>query len=230
MYFQRYFLLFLSLMLSTVTYAQAAPIKLGAPFFPPYAYFDIDGQLSGIWIKQLNPTLSKANIDFKAVHLPIARFYSSVATGKVQFSALPKGLPGMEKVLFSQQPFAYFDLRVFWLNQAPEITQVGQLADKRVALIKGYSYGGVLQQDLPETSRGQFVVAENQLQAIKMLLNNEVDYVVGYWAIMDFLQKNFPDTQLSNQKVAELPVYFAVHQSTPDAKGIIARFEQALRQ
>ncbi|MBE1299090.1 MAG: transporter substrate-binding domain-containing protein [Alteromonadaceae bacterium] len=210
-----------------ISFTAKAEMKLAAPFFPPYAYFDIDGNLSGIWIKQLEPLLQEAEIEFKAINTPIKRFYSSIATGKVELAALPKGMPGMENVLLSEKPFAHFDLRVFWLFDKPEISTLAHLAGQRVVLIKGYSYGGYLQQSLDEAQRGQFVVVENQLEAIKLLLADKADYVLGYWAMMDYLQKNFPDTQLNNHKVSEIPIFLAIHNRTPNANAIMQRFETA---
>lgn len=207
----------------------ANTLKLGAPFFPPYAYFDIDGKLTGIWYQQLAPVLAKADIEYKPVNVPIKRFYSSVATGKVQLSALPKGMPGMENVLVSSKPFSKFDLRVFWLDGEAHIDSLSQLAGKRVLLIRGYSYGGLLREAVPESERGKFKTVANQGIALKALLNKDADYVLGYWAMMSYLQKNYPDMQLNNHKVAEIPIYFVVHNGVKDAENVLQRFEQALQ-
>lgn len=206
----------------------AAQLKLGAPFFPPYAYFDLDGNLSGIWIKKLTPVLQEAGIEYKAVNTRITRFYSSIATGKVELAALPPDMPGMENVIYSKVPFSQFDLRVFWTGDKPDISNLAQLSGQKVALIKGYNYGGALQNNLSEEARSNFVIRDNQLDAIKLLLSGETDYVLGYWAMMDYLQKNFPDTQLNNHKVAEIPIYLVMHNSADDAQAKIDKFDQAL--
>lgn len=220
-------LLLLSFSISSVAMA-AEKMKLAAPFFPPYAYFDIDGKLDGLWMKQLGPVLKDADIEFKAVNTPIARFYSSIATGKVQLSALPKGVPGMDNVIYSALPFAKFDLRVFWLDDKPDIANVKQLANQRVVLTRGYNYGGFLEETLNEAQRKNFVQAKTKPEAIELLLNDEADYVLGYWALMDYLQKNRPDVQLNNKKISEIPIYFVVHNSTVDAGAVIERYNAAL--
>lgn len=219
-------LLFCMILMVTAVSANAQN-KLGAPFFPPYAYFDIDGNLTGIWMSQLSPVLKKANIAFKPIHIPITRFYSSVATGKVELSAMPKGFPGMDRVLFSEKPFAHFDMRVFWLSDDQDITAMAELANKRVVLIKGYTYGGLL-DDIPEDSREQFQVADDQRIALKLLMEDKADYVLGYWAMMSYLQKNYPTTQINNKKVAQLPIFFVVNAKTPNAEDLINRFNSAL--
>ncbi|XOV79046.1 MAG: substrate-binding periplasmic protein [Aestuariibacter sp.] len=220
--------LFVTVLLCCSIPALATPAKLGAPFFPPYAYFDIDGKLTGIWYKQLAPALAKAEIDYKPVNVPIKRFYSAVATGKVQLSALPGNMPGMENVLLSNQPFSKFDLRVFWLDGEAHIDSLEQLADQKVLLIRGYSYGGLLRDAVPEAQRGNFKTVANQAIALKALLNKEADYVLGYWAMMSYLQKNYPQVQLNNHKVAEIPIYFAIHNSVGNAEDMMRRFEAAL--
>jgi len=203
-------------------------MRLAAPFFPPYTYFDIDGKLDGLWIKQLKPVLKSARIEFKAINTPMARFYSSIATGKVQLSALPKGVPGMDNVIYSDMPFAKFDLRVFWLDDRPDISTVTQLANQKVILTRGYNYGGFLQEALTTEQQQHFVVANTKPEAIELLLKGEADYVLGYWALMDYLQKNMPDVQLNNKKISEIPIYFVIHNSVADAQGIMDRFNVAL--
>ena len=218
----------LLLSFSFITVAQAAEkMKLAAPFFPPYTYFDMDGNLDGLWIKQLNPVLKDAGIEFIAVNTRMARFYSSIATGKVQLSAIPKGVPGMDNVLYSEQPFAHFDLRVFWLDDRPDIANVKQLANQRVVLTRGYNYGGFLEEALSEKARQNFLKAKTKPEAIELLLKGEADYVLGYWALMDYLQKNMPDVQLNNKKISEIPIYFVIHNSAGNASELIDRYDTA---
>jgi polar amino acid transport system substrate-binding protein len=220
--------LIITLLFCFSSLSMAAPVKMGAPFFPPYAYFDIDGNLTGIWYEQLAPVLARAEIDYKPVNVPIKRFYSAVATGKVQLSALPLNMPGMEDVLLSEKPFSKFDLRVFWLDGQQHIDSLSQLAGKKVLLIGGYSYGGLLRDALPEEQRDNFKTVANQAIALKAMLSKEADYVLGYWAMMSYLQKNYPQVQLNNHKVAEIPVHFAIHNSAGDAQDMMRRFEAAL--
>ena len=219
-------LLLFSLSLMTVTQA-AEKMKLAAPFFPPYTYFDIDGNLDGLWSEQLNAVLEDAGIEFIAVNTRMSRFYSSIATGKVQLSAIPKGVPGMDNVLYSEQPFARFDLRVFWLDDRPDIANVKQLANQRVVLTRGYNYGGFLEETLAETERQNFVQAKTKSEAIELLLKGDADYVLGYWALMDYLQKNRPDVQLNNKKISEIPIYFVIHNSASNASELIERYNSA---
>jgi len=206
----------------------AEELRLGSPYFPPYVYFDVDGELTGIWMSQLTPVLSKAGISYNAVHIPIRRFYSSAATGKIDLFAMPKGRTGMENVLFSDRPFAHFDMRAFWLDGVESISSLSQLADRKVALIKGYTYGGKLSTDIDASQRSQFVVAENQKIALQMLMNKDVDYVLGYWVVMTYLQKNYPEAQINNIKIAELPVYLAIHNTAENAEALMQRFDAAV--
>lgn len=216
-------------LLLLVSFTSVAQPKMGVPFFPPYAFFDVDGKLTGLWFEQLDPVFQRAGIEYKPVNVAISRFYSSIATGKVQLSALPKGMPGMENVIMSDAPFANFDLRVFWLDSTTSIESLNELAGKKVVLIKGYSYGGEVEAALPIAVREQFQVVDNQAVAIKKLVLKEADYAVGYWAMMSYLQKNFPSLQISNQKVAEIPIYFAVHKSSDNATDIMQKFNGALQ-
>ena len=219
-------LLFALLFVSSLS--QATSLKLGSPYFPPYVYFDIDGELTGTWMTQLSPVLKNAGLSFSAVHVPIKRFYSSAATGKIDLFAMPKGLPGMENVLFSARPFSHFDLRVFWLDSADGVATLSELAGRKVALIKGYSYGGKLSTEIDSQQRSQFVVADDQRQALRMLMNGDVNYVLGYWAIMTHLQKAFPNQQVNNAKISELPIYFAIHQNAENAQKLMQQFDAAM--
>lgn len=219
----------LGVFLLVTSYSQAQELKLGSPYFPPYVYFNIDGELTGLWITQLSPVLQDANISFNAVHIPIKRFYASAATGKIDLFALPKGRAGMENVLFSKRPFSHFDLRAFWLDGSAGISSLGELANQKVALIKGYSYGGKLDTEISDEQRTNFIVADNQSVALKMLMDKKVDYVLGYWAIMAHLQKTFPNRQINNIKIAELPIYFAMHKGVEDAQSLMERFDASMR-
>lgn len=203
-------------------------LRLAAPFFPPYTYFDIDGNLDGIWMKQLSPILKEAGIDFVGINTPIARFYSSIATGKVELSALPKGVRGMDNVIYSEAPFASFDMRVFWLADSPDISSVTELANQRVVLTRGYNYGGFLEEALTEEQRKNFVTANNKQEAISLLVQGKADYILGYWALMDYIQKNSPELQLNNKKVTEIPIYFVIHKNAANAEEAMAKYNVAL--
>lgn len=205
-------------------------LRLAAPFFPPYTYFDMDGNLDGIWIKQLSPIFNEAGIDFVAMNMPIARFYSSIATGKVQISAIPKGIRGMDNVIYSDVPFAKFDLRVFWLNNSPDIANFSELADQKVILTKGYNYGGFIEETLTDQQRQNFIIANNKKEAISLLVKGEADYILGYWALMDYIQKNSPEIQLNNKKISEIPVYFVMHKNAPNAAATITRYNAVLEK
>ena len=221
------FILLIGLIVSQLS-LNAEELRLGSPFFPPYVYVDMDGELSGLWMTQLYPVLNEAGISFNAVHVPIKRFYASAATGKIDLFAMPKGRAGMENVVFSERPFAHFDLRAFWLDGAENIQALSQLSGHKVALIKGYSYGGLLATNIQSDQQLEFVTAENQKVALEMLMNKEVDYVLGYWAVMTYLQKNYPNEQINNMKIAELPIYLAMHNSVNNAEQLMQSFNAAL--
>lgn len=218
------FILLCCLLVANTT-VQAETLRLGSPFFPPYVYVDMDGELSGLWMTQLSPVFDEAGIVFDAIHVPIKRFYASAATGKIDLFAMPKGRAGMENVVFSERPFAHFDLRAFWLDGAENIQQLSQLSGKKVALIRGYSYGGLLERSEKQI---EFVTADNQKIALKMLMEQKVDYVLGYWAVMTSLQKNYPNVQINNMKIASLPIYLAMHNRVENAEQLIRRFNAAL--
>lgn len=213
---------------SSFSAISSTKMRLAAPFFPPYTYFDIDGNLDGIWIRQLSPVFDEAGIDFVAINTPIARFYSSIATGKVQMSALPKDVRGMDNVIYSEKPFSKFDLRVFWLDSRPDISDVSQLADQKVVLTRGYNYGGFIDEALTEDQKKNFITANNKKEAITLLLTGKADYILGYWALMDYIQKNSPDVQLNNKKITEIPVYVVIHNSAPEAQNVINKYNMAL--
>lgn len=221
--------LLLSILLCISPLSKSEELRLGSPYFPPYVYFDIDGELTGLWMTQLAPALEEAGITYNAIHIPIRRFYVSAATGKIDLFAMPRGRAGMENVLFSEKPFSHFDLRAFWLDDANAISSLSELAGRKVVLIKGYSYGGKLEAEISAEQRSQFVVANDQKIALKMLVDKEVDFVLGYWAIMAFLQKNSPDLQINNIKIAELPIYLAMHENAENAEQLMQKFNDAVR-
>ena len=92
-----------------------------------------------------------------------------------------KHVPQYEgKVLYSEQPVCYLHLRLYRLVGTPEISQLSQLQNQRLIVIRGYSYGGQL-EPLKQRPQGiQWLDATDNHNALEMLTMHRADYLLTY--------------------------------------------------
>ena len=103
------------------------------------------------------------------------------------------------------------------------------LTGKRVALVGGYSYGGVI-----DTAGPVLVRSQSEEDSLARLLKGEVDYTLMDELVVEYIQRNHPQEsakrlQIGVTSLITRELFLAVRRALPDAESIVSRFNAQLR-
>lgn len=203
-----------------------SPLRVGVLHIPPLAEVRSPTNLSGPLIQYIHRLLHSAGVSYRMEGFPARRLYRNLAAGDSQFWVGVKNVPEYEgKVLYSEQPVYSLHLRLYRLPGTPELHQLSALQNQRLIVIRGYSYGGLL-EPLKQRPMGlQWKDANTNYKALEMLQLRRGDYLLSYAEPIDQLLRRHPQL-LAQEVVQELPMYLVLSRTTPHAENLMARLNQ----
>lgn len=222
------------LLLSGTVFAQelppeppmTSPLRVGVLHIPPLAEVRSPTNTSGPLIHYMHRLLQSAGLAYRMEGFPARRLYRNLAAGESQFWVGVKNVPEYEgKVLYSEQPVYSLHLRLYRLPGTPEIRQLSALQTQRLIVIRGYSYGGLL-EPLKQRPMGlQWKDANTNYKALEMLQLRRGDYLLSYAEPIEQLLQQRPQ-KLEHEVLQELPMYLVLSRTTPHAESLMARLNQ----
>lgn len=203
-----------------------SPLRVGVLHIPPLAEVRSPTNTSGPLIDYMHRLLQSAGVAYRMEGFPARRLYRNLAAGESQFWVGIKNVPEYEgKVLYSEQPIYSLHLRLYRLPGTPEIRQLSALQTQRLIVIRGYSYGGLL-EPLKQRPMGlQWKDANTNYKALEMLQLRRGDYLLSYAEPIEQLLQQRPQT-LEHEVLQELPMYLVLSRTTPHAESLMARLNQ----
>ncbi len=214
-------------LVSSVTAAAAAPEI-------EYAYPD-----QSVWTIRLdqrgepdNPLLrlaavlfAKAGIPWHGQSYPASRMFESLRDGRSQFSMLVQAPSLRDCCLWSKDPIASTELRVYRTAEQPPIARVEDLAGKNVIIIRGYSYAGLSTFLKDPGNNVGLTVAATHSGAFAMLDRDRADYVLDYAGPASEVLADRPIPGAVYDTLSRLDVYLVLSKSYPDAPRVMANLE-----
>lgn len=214
------------LLLSGTVFAQelppeppmTSPLRVGVLHIPPLAEVRSPTNTSGPLIHYMHRLLQSAGLAYRMEGFPARRLYRNLAAGESQFWVGVKNVPEYEgKVLYSEQPVYSLHLRLYRLPGTPEIRQLSALQTQRLIVIRGYSYGGLL-EPLKQRPMGlQWKDANTNYKALEMLQLRRGDYLLSYAEPIEQLLQQRPQ-KLEHEVLQELPMYLVLSRAPPMRK------------
>lgn len=218
-----------SLALSAQTPAPAqAPLNLVSTAWPPFT--NARGQ-PRFALDLVEAALGRIGLTSKTTIVSAAQFTPSLLTGQFDGSAAAWKDPERERVLFFSQP--YLENRLVLIARRGGDVSAKVLADlkgKRVAIVEGYSYGDVIDNNGGPT----FVRSRSEEDSLSRLLNGSVDYTLMDELVVQYIVSNYPKEsgarlEIGTTALITRDLYLAVRRARPDAESIINRFNAQLR-
>lgn len=206
--------------------ASTTPLRVGVLHIPPLAEVRSPTNTSGPLIHYMHRLLQSAGVAYRMEGFPARRLYRNLAAGESQFWVGIKNVPEYEgKVLYSKQPVYSLHLRLYRLPGTPEIRQLSVLQTQRLIVIRGYSYGGLL-EPLKQRPMGlQWKDANTNYKALEMLQLRRGDYLLSYAEPIEQLLRQRPQ-RLEHEALQELPMYLVLSRTTPQAEELMSRLNQ----
>jgi len=222
-------LLIMVIFFTSVSYARSSQeLVLGYIEFPPFTYTNQHGSADGTLLKEAQKIIEQAGFQVNTIHLPAARLKKHLEIGEVDLwlgIKPPKDLE--DKVLLGKQKLSTIRLNLYSLL-AKEAIDIADLKGQEVIVIRGYSYGGVI--DYLNDSKNNIKIHEthDHAAAFKMLAKKRANYLLAYQKPSDLALQQLTIDKLKVNNLSTLPIYFIVSKRDSNAKAVLATLEHLL--
>ena len=203
---------------------------LGVLDFPPYSVIEKSGACKGIMVDLMERVLKHAGIPYAVKGFPQKRLFSNLSTGKTDIYMGIKGVPFYQgKVIFSNFVVADLDLRVYARKGTPLIQTIEQLKGKKVIVIMGYGYGGLVRFLKDPANHITVDPSHTHTIAFRKLKAKRADYVLDYRRPASIAMEDVGIEGVQSHSISKLGIYFIVSKKTPGAEELMERMEMAYR-
>jgi ABC-type amino acid transport substrate-binding protein len=199
-----------------------------------YAYPD-----QSVWTTRLNEAgepdnplfrlaevlFARAGIPWHGKGYPAARLFDYLQDGTAPFSMLVDVPALRECCLYSKNPVATAEVRVYRFAATPPIMTREALAGTSVITIRGYSYGGLLKFLAEPGNRVENNVAPHHAAAFAMFEARRADYLIDYAGPATEVLAARPVPGLTYDVLTRQEVFLVLTRSYPDAAAVMAKLE-----
>jgi polar amino acid transport system substrate-binding protein len=225
---RRWFGVLLAGVSTVVLSAQPPPLTLVSTAWSPFT--NEPGQ-PRFALDLVEAALGRFGVHAKTTIVSAEEFTPALLGGRFDGSAAAWKDPERERTLIFSQP--YLENRLVLVGRSgTDVSASGlsDLAGKRVALVGGYSYGGVI-----DTAGPVLVRSQSEEDSLARLLRGEVDYTLMDELVIEYIRRHHPQEsgkrlQIGARALIIRPLHFAVQRSVPEAASIIERFNAQLRE
>jgi polar amino acid transport system substrate-binding protein len=210
------------------TSAPKAPVQLASDVWPPFTnHFGkprLATELTHVALKRSGYAPATEILDHWTVP-------ADVKAGKYDgCGAIWKSAEREEYLLYSKP---YLESRLHLVGQKGSdvsISDLSKLKGKRLALVKGYAYGPIVDNATGVT----IVYGNDDVENLKMLVSDDADYTLVDELLIQHAKKEKPETcekflEFGTTSLATNPLHLAVRKNLPNAVEIIKEFDQAIR-
>ncbi len=201
---------------------QGIELKVGHLEFPPL-YISREGMRpAGELADILFGIVEKAGFKYSYQVYPPTRLYKNMGDGLIDLGTGVKGQALYNNnVLWGKKVLIHIEQRIYTLGDRPIPSSIDGLLGKKVAVKRGYGYGGDYLK-LTNGGNSSFVDEVNSLEhSLSMLQNGRVDYVLGYKHTVTKLLEKLQISDISYKTLKKIPVYFVISKHTPNAQQIL---------
>ena len=207
--------------------AAAADLVFGAFDFEPYFIVDQDSfaLTGGIWAEQARQLFAEAGLSYVAKGYPVRRLYKNIASGEtnVIFGTIANA-EYAGKALFSKEPIQVLTLNVYFVGTTASVDSVEALSGKSVAVIRGYSYGGLI-ASLRERADVEEITSDEG--GLAMLATGRVSYFLDYAEGVEAPLASHPMPDLNHRMIGKVPIHIVISKATPNADEVARRLDEA---
>ncbi len=193
-------------------------IEYGYPEQPPRVYTNAQGQPDGHYPRLLNMLFKQAGFAWHGASYPAKRLMANLDNGTTNFSILVKNPLLANCCIYGKTPV--------WRAATPTILRKEDLIGKRVIVLAGFSYGGLIDFIDDPQNRISKQVANTHAAAFEMLDTGRGDYLLNYVepATSEGLAQH-PIDDLRSLKINTVYMYFVINKNYPDAANVLNRLE-----
>ncbi|RMF15759.1 MAG: amino acid ABC transporter substrate-binding protein [Gammaproteobacteria bacterium] len=202
-------------------------LRVGYADFPPYEYSDQRGEPIGSFIEITRKVLKEAGFEAEFVALPVSRIYLYLKEGRIDFWPGLAGIPDLQDhVLESRARPIRISLRIWHTPPTPAAQTLSDLVGKRLIVINGYTYSGLIYRLTPANGFELFTARTHE-SALQMLVHGRGDYLLDYTDPILETLKHYPVDNLQSTVLRERLGAFLVSRKHKHAEAVIRKTDQA---
>jgi len=222
-------LLFYCLLLGTFSVkSEQATLTVGYTEFPPFTYTNDQGQADGFLLKKAQQVIKRAGYQIKYRALPTKRLKKYLATGKIDlWLAITPSLAEKQALLVGMQPLSIIKLNLYSLNDISS-AKLTNLTNESVIILRGYSYGGVIDYINNKKHNINVQVSNTHESALDMLASGHGDYLLAYQQPTEQALQSIHIKHLYFNNLSNLPIYFILSKKVLHAEKILMKLEEVL--
>jgi polar amino acid transport system substrate-binding protein len=195
--------------------------------FPPLSYTDASGQAAGKGIELTNHIAREAGFEVTWQEYPLGRIYHSFRHNLIDLWPGSSGVPPIQPYTLEtpNAPGMQVRLYAYHLDTTPGIETMEQIRNKRLILIRGYTYLNKL--DHLRASNKDIVVAPNHRSALRLLSLGRGDYLLDFGRPLEEAAKTVHVEGLQRSLLDEWRLALVVSRSLEDAGKVVKRLDQS---
>ncbi|EBA01290.1 substrate-binding periplasmic protein [Marinobacter sp. ELB17] len=202
-------------------------LQVGYMEFPPFTYQNSRGQAAGEFIDITRKVVLEAGYTTEFVFLPPSRLLLHLRNGTVDLAPSLSGTPLLVyETLESWVSPVTLELHAWHLNTTETLKTFDQIKHKRVIVISGYNYGGLMSW-MEKQSDIALTEAPGHRAAIEMLKRNRGDYLLDYHKPVQELLSAPGDENLHSTKLLSREGVWVFALSRPQAEIWREQFDDA---
>lgn len=220
----------LSLLLGVNIMAFAQPpVRVGIFDFPPFYSKKDNKEAEGILIDLAKEKINAVGRDvtFEPFHTPV--LLKQLVDGGVDVGMLIKHPALIDKTLYSDNPISTLELVAYHGKRTPSLKSYENLAGKKVLILAGYGYGGVLKKLKALEPKPDLIKASDIYSGLDMLLSGRGEYFLSYLKPSEEIaeRKGYKekDEWLLSDKISTFDVFWVVSKKTHKAEELLSQLE-----
>ncbi|WP_186443167.1 substrate-binding periplasmic protein [Desulfobotulus alkaliphilus] len=204
-------------------------LHVGILDLPPLYEVGADGKPGGVLLEFLTRILDQAGYSYDMAVYPPRRLYWNIAEGRCHVFLGVKNVPELEgRVLYSKKKITDIDMRAYVLGERKLPEKNEDLYGSRVIVIRGYSYGGFI-NDLRNPDNGvELMEASDHIHAFRQLAAGRGDYLLDYRrAAENAIRVMAMEEEVRSTSLELIGVFLKVSKQVEGADILMQRLEAA---
>jgi polar amino acid transport system substrate-binding protein len=221
--FGRFWLFLFLLCQGAAAFAQEPERILNAAYinFPPIAYTDASGQAAGEIIDLTNSLAKACGLRLQWRELPANRVRHHLRSGEVDMWPASRASSTLDGFVIETNPLDItVQLRAYYLNDLPEPATAATLQDRKLILIRGYTYRDQLERWLEGNNHAP-LVAPDHVAALELLRRGRGDVLISFSHPVEQIVENDPLPELNSELLDEWQLTLLISRRTEGAESIV---------
>ena len=214
-----------------VSAAEARTVRMVYIEAPPFYFTDEKGSPQGFLFALMKQVTKQAGYELEAFSYPAKRMAHKLLSGEADIWLGVSTIPGFkDQTLIGETEIVNVCLYLYYIGENKAIHGKEDFSDKSIIVLRGYSYGGLIQFIKDPANRVTYYETDSHESAFRMLKAGRADYLLDYKTPTERTLKTVKIPELKSVELSSVPLKFVVSKKVPDAPRLLKALEDAYRE